>query len=72
MRQVIWLYAERMDHAGFSFSLFGNCMIVPKIYIIIIIIKLDKKTSFNFAFKISVFHHPCLYSLNFRVKYLKQ
>lgn len=48
MRQVIWLNTEIMQHAGFSFSLFGNCMIVPKI---IFIFKLDKENCIQFCFQ---------------------
>lgn len=69
MRQVICLNTEIMQHAGFSFSLFGNCMVVPKI---IVIFKLDKETPFNSAFKIRVVYHLYLYSLNSRVTFQKQ
>lgn len=48
MRQVICLNIEIMQHAGFSFSLFGNCMVVPKI---IVIFKLDKENPIQFCFQ---------------------
>lgn len=57
MRQVFWLNTKRTDHAGFSFSLFGNCMIVPKththIYFlkIIVLFKLDKENPIQFCFQ---------------------
>lgn len=48
MRQVIWLNTEIKHHARFSFSLFGNCIIVPKI---IFIFKLDKENPIQFCFQ---------------------